>query len=70
MHGREKHDRFYANRQRMLDWDLMGRDITDPRVLAVMAAVPREEFVTDSYRSQAYADGPLPIGKGQTISQP
>ncbi len=70
MHGREKHDRFHANRQRMLDWDLAGRDITDPRVLAAMAEVPREEFVTDSYRSQAYADGPLPIGKGQTISQP
>ncbi len=70
MCGREKKDRFHANRQRMLDWDLVGRDITDPRVLAVMAEVPREEFVTDSYRSQAYADGPLPIGQGQTISQP
>ncbi len=54
----------------MLDWDLVGRDITDPRVLAVMAEVPREEFVTDSYRFQAYSDGPLPIGMGQTISQP
>lgn len=54
----------------MLDWDLVGRDIADPRVLAAMAEVPREEFVTDSCRSRAYADGPLPIGKGQTISQP
>ncbi|MHC4120946.1 MAG: protein-L-isoaspartate(D-aspartate) O-methyltransferase [Planctomycetota bacterium] len=70
MCGREKHDRFHANRQRMLDWDLVGRDITDPRVLAAMVEVPREEFVTDSYRSQAYSDGPLPIDKGQTISQP
>jgi protein-L-isoaspartate(D-aspartate) O-methyltransferase len=54
----------------MLDWDLKGRDITDPHVLAVMAEVPREEFVPESHQSQAYADGPLPIGKGQTISQP
>ena len=70
MCGQEKKDRFCTNRQRMLDWDLAGRDITDPRVLAAMAEVPREEFVTDSYRSQAYSDGPLPIGMGQTISQP
>ena len=70
MHGQEKKDRFCTNRQRMLDWDLAGRDITDPRVLAAMAEVPREEFVTDSYRSQAYSDGPLPIGMDQTISQP
>ena len=70
MHGQEKKDRFCTNRQRMLDWDLAGRDITDPRVLVAMAEVPREEFVTDSHRSQAYSDGPLPIGMGQTISQP
>ncbi len=70
MDGPEKKNRFHANRQRMLDWDLVGRDITDPRVLAAMVEVPREEFVPDSYRSQAYSDGPLPIGKGQTISQP
>jgi len=70
MHGQEKKDRFCTNLQRMLDRDLVGRDITDPLVLAAMAEVPREEFVTDSYRSQAYSDGPLPIGMGQTISQP
>ena len=57
-----------SQKRRMLDRDLKGRDITDPRVLAVMAEVPREEFVPDSHRSQAYADGPLPIGQGQTIS--
>ena len=61
---------YAREKERMLDWDLVGRDITDPRVLAAMVEVPREEFVTDSYRSQAYSDGPLPIGKGQTISQP
>jgi len=54
----------------MLRWDLKGRDITDPRILAVMVEVPREEFIPNSYRSQAYTDGPLPIGLGQTISQP
>jgi protein-L-isoaspartate(D-aspartate) O-methyltransferase len=54
----------------MLRWNLKGRDITDPYVLAVMAEVPREEFIPQSHRSQAYADGPLPIGMDQTISQP
>lgn len=70
MHGRENKDEFAAARQRMLRWDLKGRDITDPRVLEVMAEIPREEFIPPSYRSQAYYDGPLPIGEGQTISQP
>ncbi len=62
--------RFAKARERMLRWDLRGRDITDPRVLAVMTEVPREEFIPQSHRSQAYGDGPLPIGKDQTISQP
>jgi len=70
MPGRENNDEFAAGRERMLRWDLRGRDITDPRVLAVMAEVPREQFVPPSHRSQAYHDGPLPIGSGQTISQP
>jgi protein-L-isoaspartate(D-aspartate) O-methyltransferase len=54
----------------MLRHDLKGRDITNERVLKVMAEVPREEFVPESYSSQSYNDGPLPIGMGQTISQP
>jgi protein-L-isoaspartate(D-aspartate) O-methyltransferase len=62
--------KFAKAKERMLRWDLKGRDIVDPRVLAVMAEVPREEFVPNSYRSQAYNDGPLPIGQSQTISQP
>ncbi|MBL7153584.1 MAG: protein-L-isoaspartate(D-aspartate) O-methyltransferase [Phycisphaerae bacterium] len=70
MCGREKKDRFAAVRQQMLRRHLKGRDITDPRVLKVMGDVPREEFVSQTYLSQAYADGPLPIGLGQTISQP
>ena len=70
MHGRQSKDKFSAARQRMLRWDLKGRDITDPRVLSAMMEVPREEFIPESYRMQAYADGPLPIGSNQTISQP
>jgi protein-L-isoaspartate(D-aspartate) O-methyltransferase len=70
MYARQSEDKFKAARQRMLRWDLRGRDITDPRVLAVMAEVPREAFIPHSYWSQAYNDGPLPIGKDQTISQP
>ena len=70
MSGWENKDEFAAARQRMLRWDLRGRDITDPRVLAVMEEVPREKFVPRSHWSQAYNDGPLPIGEGQTISQP
>ncbi len=54
----------------MLSRDLKGRDITDPDVLRVMAEVPREQFIAAEYRPQAYDDGPLPIGAGQTISQP
>lgn len=70
MHGRQGKDKFKAAKERMLRWDLRGRDITDPRVLAVMTEVPREEFISQSHRSQAYNDGPLPIGNDQTISQP
>lgn len=47
-----------------------GRDISDERVLSAMATVPRHEFVPGAYRDQAYEDHPLPIGFGQTISQP
>jgi protein-L-isoaspartate(D-aspartate) O-methyltransferase len=47
-----------------------GRDITNARVLAVMGKVPRHEFVPERLRGDAYADHPLPIGHGQTISQP
>ena len=50
--------------------DALGRDHIDPRVLAVMNQVPRHEFVSGWYENQAYEDRPLPIGHGQTISQP
>ena len=47
-----------------------ARGIDDPRVLAALGAVPREAFVPEDRRDEAYADRPLPIGDGQTISQP
>ena len=47
-----------------------GRDIRDPRVLQAMETVPRHELVPEPVRADAYADSPLPIGYGQTISQP
>jgi protein-L-isoaspartate(D-aspartate) O-methyltransferase len=62
-----------AERPREHDWaalQLEARGITDPRVLAAMRAVPRERFVPPDLRHLAYEDGALPIGRGQTISQP
>src|SRR5271169_184808 len=57
-------------RQLMVDSQLRDRGISDPRVLDAMLRVARHEFVPDPYRAQAYEDHPLPIGDGQTISQP
>jgi protein-L-isoaspartate(D-aspartate) O-methyltransferase len=54
----------------MVERQLRGRDIADVRVLEAMAAVPRELFVPDGERRRAYRDAALPIGHGQTISQP
>jgi protein-L-isoaspartate(D-aspartate) O-methyltransferase len=56
--------------QLMVDSQLRDRGIVDPRILDAMLRVPRHEFVPEPYRSQAYEDHPLPIGDGQTISQP
>lgn len=58
------------SRLRMVDSQLRARGIRDERVLSAMARVPRHEFAPERYRDQAYADHPLPIGEGQTISQP
>jgi protein-L-isoaspartate(D-aspartate) O-methyltransferase len=54
----------------MVERQLRQRGIEDERVLAAMGEVPREEFVPDRHRRRAYADSALPIGEGQTISQP
>jgi len=59
-----------AERRRMVEQQLRGRDIGEPRVLDAMLAVPRHLFVPESVRPQAYDDSPLPIGYDQTISQP
>jgi protein-L-isoaspartate(D-aspartate) O-methyltransferase len=61
---------FEAGRHRMVDEQLRGRDIRDVRVLEAMRRVPRHEFVPEAQRDRAYVDSPLPIGQGQTISQP
>ncbi|HTZ82592.1 MAG TPA: protein-L-isoaspartate(D-aspartate) O-methyltransferase [Candidatus Acidoferrales bacterium] len=57
-------------RLRMVDLQLRQRGIADERILAAMSRVPRHEFASAKYRDQAYEDHPLPIGEGQTISQP
>lgn len=61
---------FEAQRRRMVRDHLEARGISDPLVLEAMETVPREAFVPPDLRLDAYADGPLPIGEGQTISQP
>jgi protein-L-isoaspartate(D-aspartate) O-methyltransferase len=61
---------FESDRKRMVAEQIAGRGLRDPRLLAAFESVPRHLFVPEEYRHQAYADGPLPIGFGQTISQP
>lgn len=59
-----------SRRQRMVADHLRRRDISDSRVLAAFATVPRDRFVPEALSPRAYDDAPLPIGAGQTISQP
>ncbi|MFW5635767.1 MAG: protein-L-isoaspartate(D-aspartate) O-methyltransferase [Thermodesulfobacteriota bacterium] len=61
---------FQAAREEMVSQQLKARGIEDPEVLAAMKSVHRHAFVPESLRNRAYADSPLPIGEGQTISQP
>ena len=61
---------FVEARERMVQDQIENRGVADSDVLEAMRAVPRHEFVPDEYLDQAYADHPLPIGHGQTISQP
>ena len=63
-------DAFLNQRIAMVELQLRSRGIRDERVLTAMERVPRHEFVPESLRADAYADMPLPIGSGQTISQP
>ena len=68
--GSSGSDEFAVPRAEMIERQLRRRGITDSRVLSAMAAVHREEFVPAAFRQRAYEDAPLPIGEGQTISQP
>jgi protein-L-isoaspartate(D-aspartate) O-methyltransferase len=61
---------FEMQRQIMVDRQLRTRGLKDERVLAAMSSVPRHLFVPEIEKNRSYYDGPLPIGKGQTISQP
>jgi protein-L-isoaspartate(D-aspartate) O-methyltransferase len=63
-------DAFTAAREEMVSTQIEARDVSDPAVLTAMRIVPRHAFVPSEFLDQAYADHPLPIGYGQTISQP
>jgi protein-L-isoaspartate(D-aspartate) O-methyltransferase len=63
-------DSLHLQRERMVRAQLAERGIRDVRVLEAMSKVPRHEFVPETFRQDAYEDYPLPIGEGQTISQP
>ncbi|HEY6464750.1 MAG TPA: protein-L-isoaspartate(D-aspartate) O-methyltransferase [Candidatus Acidoferrales bacterium] len=68
--ARVSHDEFEFVRRQMVDCQIRNRGVRDHRVLEAMKAVPRHAFVPRERISDAYADAPLPIGDGQTISQP
>jgi len=61
---------FPKARVKMVEEQIISREIRDPRVIAAMKKVPRHLFVEEALQSQAYSDHPLPIGEKQTISQP
>lgn len=63
-------DRYVSARERMVRVQIEDRGVSDPAVLAAMRKVPRHLFVPEEYEKEAYDDNPLPIGYGQTISQP
>ncbi|MGQ9707579.1 MAG: protein-L-isoaspartate(D-aspartate) O-methyltransferase [bacterium] len=63
-------DEFWQRRRRMVEEQIAARGIKDERVLDAMLSVPRHLFVPEGFLHQAYEDYPLPIGQGQTISQP
>lgn len=70
MQEKEKVDLYRLARERMVETQIKARGIKDERVLKAMLKVPRHLFVEEALRDQAYGDFPLPIGEGQTISQP
>ena len=68
--GYKDTDPFEPARKRMVENDIKKRGISDPKVLDAMSRVKRDRFVEEKLRKKAYSDHPLPIGEGQTISQP
>lgn len=69
--GKEKDEEFYRKeREKMVENQIKNRGVKDERVLEAMRKVPRHLFVPPSEKEHAYIDSPLPIGEGQTISQP
>jgi protein-L-isoaspartate(D-aspartate) O-methyltransferase len=68
--GQAGTQRYARERERMVAEQLVPRGIKDARVLEAMGSVPRHLFVDEALRDKAYGDHPLPIGEGQTISQP
>jgi len=66
----EEPDSYVTAHRHMVQHQLKARDITDPKVLKVMGTVKRHLFISPRLASKAYVDRPLPIGEGQTISQP
>jgi len=61
---------YEKERTRMVDEQIVARGVTDPRVLEAMRKVPRHEFLPEAIRGMAYQDSALPLGEGQTMSQP
>src|SRR5215212_1700512 len=68
--GTTSTDEFERRRMRMVERQLRHRGIADERVLRAMEAIPRERFLPEGVRDDAYRDGAVPIGEGQTMSQP
>ncbi len=66
----KEEERFLQARREMVEQQMRMRGVDDERVLRAFLQVPRHEFVPEEYRLEAYDDRPLPIGSGQTISQP
>ncbi|MCD6080941.1 MAG: protein-L-isoaspartate O-methyltransferase, partial [Candidatus Omnitrophica bacterium] len=61
---------FETQRENMVETQIKRRGIKNPRVLSAMLKIPRHVFVPSNFQKLAYSDQPLPIGEGQTISQP
>jgi protein-L-isoaspartate(D-aspartate) O-methyltransferase len=70
MHAFVEDSQYQAARARMLDEQLRQRGIRDELVLSAMGSVPRQEFVDERFRNEAYEDHPVPLANGQTVSQP